>query len=89
MDYFCKFKTFISYIRACKIDKKDEQLFFSILTKLGPEYSVYTSYFHTTRLDMGSTCNIPSIYEFMESFIHEQTNPIQIGHSRVQIPMRL
>jgi hypothetical protein len=78
-DYFCKFKTFLSHVRACGIDKKDEQLIFSILTKLGPEYYVYTSSFHTTRLAMGSTWKIPSLDEFMESLIHEKTKLIQIG----------
>jgi hypothetical protein len=78
-DYFCKFKTFLSHVKACGIDKKDEQLIFSSLTKLGPEYFVYTSSFHTTRIVMVSTWKISSLYDFMESLIHEKTNLIQIG----------
>jgi hypothetical protein len=78
-EYFCKFKTFLSHVKDCGIDKKYEQLIFSILTKLGPEYYVYTYSFHTTRLDMGSTWNMPSLDDFMESLIHEKTNLIQIG----------
>jgi hypothetical protein len=66
-------------LRIIGIDKKDEQLIFSILTKLGPEYYVYTSSFHTTRLAMGSTWKIPSLDDFMESLIHEKIKLIQIG----------
>jgi hypothetical protein len=78
-DYYYKFKTFLSHVKACVIDNKDEELIFSILTKLGPEYFVYTSSFHTTILVMWSTWKIPSLDDFMESVIHEQTNIIQIG----------
>jgi hypothetical protein len=76
-DYFCNF------------NKKDERLIFSILTKLGLEYFVYTSSFHTTRLDMGSTWKIPSIYDFMESIIHEKKNLIQIGELKSSKPNEL
>jgi hypothetical protein len=64
---------------SCGIDKKDEQIVFLILTKLGPEYFVYTSSFHTTRLAMASTWKMPSLDDFMESLIHEKTNLIQIA----------
>ena len=59
-DYLVKFKTFLSHVKACGIDMKDEQLIFSILTKLGPKYFFYTSYFHATILAMGSTWKMPS-----------------------------
>jgi hypothetical protein len=88
-DYFYKFKTFLSHVRACGIDKKDEHLIFLILTKLGPEYYIYTFSFHTTKLAMGSTWKIPSLYEFMESLIHVQTNLLQIGALNTSKPHEL
>jgi hypothetical protein len=77
-DYY-NFKTFLSHVRTCGIDKKYEELIFSIQSKIGPEYYVYTSSFHTTKLAMGSTWKISSLDEFMESLIHEKTKIIYIG----------
>jgi hypothetical protein len=81
-EYLYKHKKFLLHVRACGIDKKDEQLIFSILTKLGPEYFVYPSSFHTIRLTMGSTWKIPFLYEFMDSLIHEKTKLIFLIHKK-------
>lgn len=56
-----------------------EQFILSILSKLGPESSVFLSSFHTTRIAMGQTWKMPSMDDFIESLIHEQNKLIQMG----------
>jgi hypothetical protein len=50
-----------------------------VLSKLGPEYSVFVSSFYTTKLSMGKTWKTPSMDDFIESLIHEQNKLIQLG----------
>ena len=47
--FFTKFKSLALQCRQFGIEQKDEQNFLSILSKLGPEYSVYVSMFHSKR----------------------------------------
>ena len=62
----------------CGIEKKDEQLVLSILSKLGSEFSVFISTFHFGRLE-NPNWKIPSLYSFIESLIKEQDKLIHIG----------
>ena len=39
--YFSKFKALILQLKQCGIEKKEEQLVLAMLSKLGPEYSVF------------------------------------------------
>ena len=48
--YFSKFKALVLQLKQCGIEKKDEQLVFSILSNLGPDYSVFVSTFYATKL---------------------------------------
>ena len=48
--YFSKFKALVLQLKQCGIEKKDEQLVLSILSKLGPDYSVFVSTFYATKL---------------------------------------
>ena len=48
--YFTKFKALVLQLKQCGIEKKVEQLFFTILSKLGPDYSVFVSTFYATKL---------------------------------------
>ena len=57
--FFTKFKSLSLLLKQCWIDKKEYQLILSILSKLGPEYSVFMSTFHATRLAI-SNWKIPS-----------------------------
>jgi hypothetical protein len=70
-DYFSKFKTLLQQDKSCGIDRKEEQLILSIISKLGPKYYVFISSFHTTRISMGKSWNMPSMDDFIESLIHE------------------
>ena len=48
--FFSKLKSLVMQCKQCGIDKKDEQLALSILRKLGPEFSVFVSTFHSGRV---------------------------------------
>ena len=47
--YFSKFKALVLQLKQCGIEK-EEQLVLAILSKLGPDYLVFVSTFHATRL---------------------------------------
>ena len=47
--YFSKFKALVLQLKQCGIEK-EEQLVLAILSKLGPNYSVFVSTFHATKL---------------------------------------
>jgi hypothetical protein len=51
----------------------------AILSKLGPEYAVFVSTFHTVRFTSGETWTIPSLDQFIESLMHEKDKLIQMG----------
>jgi hypothetical protein len=55
--FFTKYKDLLSQLKACGVDKSKEekQLVLTILSKLGPKYSVFVSTFHSVRLTSGST----------------------------------
>ena len=48
--YFSKFKALVLQLKQCGIEKKEEQLFLDILSKLGPNYSVFFFTFQATKL---------------------------------------
>jgi hypothetical protein len=55
-DFFTKFKDLLSQLKACGVDKSKEekQMVLTILSKLGPELSVFTSTFHSIRFTFGA-----------------------------------
>ena len=50
----------------------------AILLKLGPDYSVFFSTFHATKLTARSW-NMPKLAEFMESLTQEQDKLVMMG----------
>jgi hypothetical protein len=68
-DFFTKFKDLLSQLKACGVDKsmKEKQMVITILSKLGHEFSVYVSTFHTSRFTSGATWKMPSLEDFIES----------------------
>ena len=50
----------------------------AILSKLGPDYSVFFLTFHATKLT-AQAWNIPKLTEFMESLTHEQDKLVMMG----------
>ena len=48
--YFSKFNALVLQLKQCGIKKKEEQLVLAILSKLGPNYSMFVLNFHATKL---------------------------------------
>ena len=53
-------------------------MIFSILSKLGLEYSLFFSMFHSGKLTV-QNWRIPTLADFMESLIHEWEKLVQMG----------
>ena len=49
-ELFTKFKSILVELNACGVKKEEDQLILSILSKLGPEYSVFVSSFQASKL---------------------------------------
>jgi hypothetical protein len=79
--FFTKFKDLLSQLKACGVDKSKEekQMVLTILSKLGPELSVFVSTFHTVRFTSGATWKMPSLEDFIESLTQEKTKLINMG----------
>jgi hypothetical protein len=79
-DFFTKFKDLLSQLEACEVDKSEEkQMVLTILSKLGPEFSMFMSTFHSVIFTSGSTWNMPSLDDFIESLTQEKTKLIDMG----------
>jgi hypothetical protein len=79
--FFTKFKDLLSQLKACGVDKSKEekQMVLTILSKLGLEFSVFVSTFHTVRFTSGATWKMPSLEDFIESLTQEKTKLINMG----------
>jgi hypothetical protein len=78
--FFTKFKDLLSQLKACGVDKsKEKQMVLTILSKLGPEFFVFISTFHTVKFTSGATWKMPSLEDFIESLTKEQTKLINMG----------
>ena len=76
--FFTKFKSLVLQCIQCRIERKDEQNVFSILNKLGPEYSVFVSIFHSKQENFPDW-KVPSLDSFFESLIKEQDKLMQMA----------
>ena len=79
--FFTKFKSLCLFLKKCGIDKKECQLILSIISKLGPENSVFVSTFHATMLVI-SNWKMPSFSTLFDSLTKEQDKLIQMGALR-------
>ena len=68
--FFTKFKHIVLLLKQCKVEKEDDQLILTILSKLGADYSVFVSTFRVGNLTTPGW-NMPSINAFIESLISE------------------
>ena len=76
--YFSKFKALILQLKQCGIEKKEEKLVLTILSKIGIDYSMYFFTFHATKL-IAWTWKIPSLVDFMESLTQNQDKLVMMG----------
>ena len=76
-DFFTKFKHLVFQLNLCKVEKDDDKLILAILSKLGADYSLFVSTFHSMNL---STPNwkIPTLNS-IESLTQEHDKLIQMG----------
>jgi hypothetical protein len=80
-DFFTKFKDLLSQLKACRVDKSKEEkkMVLTILSKIGPKFSVFISTFPSIRFSSGATWKMPSLEDFIESLTQEQTKLINMG----------
>jgi hypothetical protein len=80
-DFFTKFKDLLLQLKACGVDKsrEEKQMILNILSKLGPEFSIFIYTFHSFRFSSGATWKMPSLEDFIESLTQEQTKLINMG----------
>jgi hypothetical protein len=80
-DFFTKFKDLLLQLKSCGVDKSKEekQMVFTILSKIGPKFSLFISTFHTIIFTSGATLNMPSLEDFIESLTQEKTKFINMG----------
>ena len=76
-DFFTKFKSLVFHLKQCGIEKKEDQLILSILSNLGPDFSIFVSTFHSGKLTLWNR-KIPSLEKFMESLTHKQEKLVQM-----------
>ena len=68
--FFTKFKALVLQLKQFGIEKKDDHLILSILSKLAPEYSIYVSTFHSNKLTTRNW-KMPVLVDFMEYLTQE------------------
>ena len=81
-DFLSKFKTLRLLLEGVKVKKEDGNLIYSILTKLGPPYSVFVSTFHSAReafISQGEAYNSPSFNSLCDSLTREQEKILHLG----------
>ena len=72
-EFFTKFKHLVLKFKQSEVEKEDDHLIISILSKLGPDYSVFVSTFHTRKLTTPNW-KIPSLNAFIESLTNGHDN---------------
>ena len=68
LQFFSKFKSLVFQCKQCGIEKKDEQLVLSIMSKLGSEFSIFVSNFHSWRLSIPNW-TMPSVDAFAAGIV--------------------
>ena len=64
-DLFTKFKALVLQLKQCGIKKKDDHMIVYIISKLGPEYSIFVLKFHSSKIT-SRNWRMSSLAEFME-----------------------
>ena len=70
-DFFTKLKSLRLQLKQCEIEKQDEQLILSILSKLSSEYSMFVSAFYATKGALGTQFTMPSLDDFAVNLTQE------------------
>jgi hypothetical protein len=80
-DFFTNYKDLLLQIKACGVYKykEEKQTVLTILSNIGPKFSMFVSTFHLVKFSSRTTWNMPSLKEFIESLTQEQTKLINMG----------
>ena len=76
-DFFTKFKCLVLQLKQREV-KEDDQLILAILSKLGADYSVFVSTFHSGKL-ITPGWKMPSLNAFIESLTNEHDKLVHMG----------
>ena len=77
-EFFTKFKNLIYQLKQCKVEKDEDHLILSILTKLNTDCSIFVSTFQTVRLTTPNW-KMPTLDAFIQSLTSENDKLIQMG----------
>ena len=66
------------HLKLYKVEKEDDQLILSILSKIGAYYLVFVSTFHSVKLTTPNW-RMPTLNSFIESLTQEHDKLIQMG----------
>jgi hypothetical protein len=80
-DFFTKFKDLLSQLKDCGVDKSKEEkeMVLTIISKIGPEFYMFISTFHSVKFSSGATWKMPSLKDFIESLTQEKIKLINMG----------
>jgi hypothetical protein len=78
--FFTKFKDLLSQLKACRVYKykEEKQMVLTILSKIGPEFSLFISTFYSVKFTSKATWKMPSLEDFIESMTQEKTKLMHI-----------
>ena len=77
-DFFTKFKHIVLLLKQCKVEKEDDQLILTILSKIGADYSVFVSTFYVGKLTTPGW-NMPTLNAFIESLTTKHDKLVHMG----------
>ena len=77
-EFFTKFKHTILLLKKYKLEKEDDQIILTILSKLGADYSVFVSTFRAGKLTTPGW-KMPTLNAFIEYLTSEHDKLIQMG----------
>jgi hypothetical protein len=77
-ELFTNFKSHLVELNTCGVNKKEDRIILSILSKLGPEYFVFVSSFQASKLTQ-ETWKMPLLNDFIAALTQEKTKLVQMG----------
>ena len=78
MTFFTKFKHIVLLLKQCNVEKEDDQLILSILSKLRADYLVFVSTFCAGKLTTPEL-KMPTLNAFIGSLTNEHDKLDQMG----------
>ena len=77
-DFFTKFNHIVLQLKQSEVEKEDDQLILSILSKLGPDYSVFCVCLSYWKLTIPNW-KMSTLIAFIESLTNEHDKLVQMG----------